>query len=259
MPLVLFVGLPASGKTTRAKQLLAHLQQHLFPQQITAKDDSNQPDSLTPSTGSLSTSPLPLPPSAPSPTIDESKDDSTVHLSGLSLTGTPAAQPASNDSPSAASSPTVGSTSDAPFTKSKGPAKPSKSSFSTSPPSPAAASSPISELLLINHESLSLPRSTFYSSPQNEKAGRSAIRASVERHLTSSRLLLVDYVNDIKGFRYELWCRAREMGSTYCVVYCDVPRERCVEWNKQRPVEQQYNDTVSGTHTTHRRRTHSEF
>ena len=31
MPLVLFVGLPASGKTTRAKQLLSHLQQYLFP------------------------------------------------------------------------------------------------------------------------------------------------------------------------------------------------------------------------------------
>ena len=239
MPLVLFVGLPASGKTTRAKQLLAHLQQHLFPQQTPPPDNSQQLDPPLSSANSVSTAPPPLSTSTPSAAIDESKDtSSTNQLSALSLTDSPPHQPAATSRPPAASTSTISSGSTLSFTKSKAASKPVSSS---SPPS----ASPISELVLINHESLLLPRSTFYSSLQNEKAGRSAIRASVERHLTSSRILLVDYVNDIKGFRYELWCRAREMGTTYCVVYCDVARETCVQWNKQRPIEEQYTDTVS--------------
>ena len=245
MPLVLFVGLPASGKTTRAKQLLAHLQQHLFPQQLDRADESKQSHSLP--------SPPTLQPSTQSTDIDDNKDSSHIdQLSALSLTDPPPSTqppitaPTPTPTPAAYHTATASTSSDSSFVKSTAPAKPVSTASSTSPSTP---SSPITELVLINHESLQLPRSTFYSSPQHEKAGRSAIRAAVERHLSSSRVLLVDYVNDIKGFRYELWCRAREMGSTYCVVYCDVPKERCVEWNKQRPLEEQYTDAVSDTRT----------
>jgi len=246
MPLVLFVGLPASGKTTRAKQLLAHLQQQLFPQQFTAAaDESKQPDSSPAAASSLSTASSPLPLADLSAVIDDSKDSNNTQLSALSLTDPPPSSQPINTNLSIASSTCTtaisSSTSHASFTKSKARPKPATSSSSSS----SSSSSLISELVLINHESLSLPRSTFYSSPHNEKAGRSAIRASVERHLTSSRILLVDYLNDIKGYRYEMWCRAREVGTTYCVVYCEVARERCVEWNGRRPVDEQYSDAVS--------------
>ena len=100
---------------------------------------------------------------------------------------------------------------------------------------------------MVNHETLLLPRSTMYASSQAEKAGRSAFRASMERKLTSSRVVLMDYLNDVKGFRYELWCRAREVASTYCVVYVDTPPERCRERNAQRPESERYSEAVSAT------------
>lgn len=252
MPLVLFVGLPASGKTTRAKQLLSHLQQHLFPQQATATDDSKQPKSSPSSNSSPPTaSSVKSSSSSPSSTTDDGKDSSGAdQLAALTLTNPTASQLTDTDALQA-----VSATSPAPsssFTRSKAPPKSASTSHS-SLSTPSSSSTPISELLLINYESLLLTRSAFYASAQSEKAGRSAVRASVERHLTSSRVLLVDYINDIKGFRYELWCRARELATTYCVVYCDVPRDRCVEWNRLRPAEEQYSDAVYDSHRTHRR------
>ena len=87
----------------------------------------------------------------------------------------------------------------------------------------------------------------MYGSSQAEKAGRSAFRAAVERSLTSSRVVVVDYLNHIKGYRYELWCRARETGTTYAVVYVDTPAEQCREWNLQRPESERYSEATSDT------------
>lgn len=47
-------------------------------------------------------------------------------------------------------------------------------------------------------------------------------------------MVVLDSLNAIKGYRYELWCLARGMGTRYCMVNVDSPPEQCRRWNQQR-------------------------
>lgn len=57
-------------------------------------------------------------------------------------------------------------------------------------------------------------------SPADEKTARAQLRADVDRALALGGLVVVDAPNDIKGFRYELYCAARARRLPTCVVYC---------------------------------------
>ena len=83
------------------------------------------------------------------------------------------------------------------------------------------------EVTLVNHESLALVRSTMYASSEAEKKGRNALKSTLERFLSPApnKILIFDYLNSIKGYRYEAWCRAREMQTQHCTVRLTRNRE----------------------------------
>ena len=54
--------------------------------------------------------------------------------------------------------------------------------------------------------------------PTAEKMVRGAIKGAVERELGTKVFVLVDTLNFVKGFRYELHCIARTVRTTHCVV-----------------------------------------
>nr|XP_036877632.1 protein KTI12 homolog [Manis javanica] len=64
---------------------------------------------------------------------------------------------------------------------------------------------------------------TVYSDSAREKALRGALRAAVERHLSRHDVVILDSLNYIKGFRYELYCLARAARTPLCLVYCVRP------------------------------------
>uniref|UniRef100_A0A8D1KJ62 Protein KTI12 homolog n=1 Tax=Sus scrofa TaxID=9823 RepID=A0A8D1KJ62_PIG len=64
---------------------------------------------------------------------------------------------------------------------------------------------------------------TVYGDSAREKALRGALRAAVERRLSRHDVVIIDSLNYIKGFRYELYCLARAARTTLCVVYCVRP------------------------------------
>jgi protein KTI12 len=90
------------------------------------------------------------------------------------------------------------------------------------------------EVVLINFENLKIDRNTAFKDVENEKKVLGLLRAAVERWLTKKRLVILDSLNFIKGFRYELYCRAREVGTPHCVVFCDVDQETSRKWNDSR-------------------------
>ncbi|CAN1235461.1 Protein KTI12 homolog [Linum perenne] len=59
-------------------------------------------------------------------------------------------------------------------------------------------------------------------------------------------IIIVDSLNSIKGYRYELWCLARATGIRYCVVFCDVEGNQCQQWNEGRKEkgEAAYDDAI---------------
>ncbi|MQM11305.1 hypothetical protein Taro_044213 [Colocasia esculenta] len=67
-----------------------------------------------------------------------------------------------------------------------------------------------------------------------EKNLRGVLRSEVDRSVSKDNIIIVDSLNNIKGYRYELWCLARGAGIRYCVLFCDVEENICRQWNKER-------------------------
>ena len=53
---------------------------------------------------------------------------------------------------------------------------------------------------------------------RSEKPARAALFTAMQRHLGQDTILIVDGMNYIKGFRYQMYCAAREMKIRVCTV-----------------------------------------
>ncbi|KAL3631231.1 hypothetical protein CASFOL_024215 [Castilleja foliolosa] len=87
---------------------------------------------------------------------------------------------------------------------------------------------------IINDSSLHLNRNQSYADMPSEKNLRGVLRSEVDRSISRDNIIIVDSLNNIKGYRYELWCLARAVGTRYCVVHCDVEVDTCRKWNEER-------------------------
>lgn len=87
---------------------------------------------------------------------------------------------------------------------------------------------------IIDESSLHLNRNQSYVDMVAEKNLRGVLRSQVDRSLSRDCIIIVDSLNSIKGYRYELWCLARAAGTRYCVLHCDVEETTCRKWNQER-------------------------
>ena len=83
-----------------------------------------------------------------------------------------------------------------------------------------------------------------YLSSRSEKELRAALKSEVERHLTPDRLVILDALNYIKGYRYELYCISKHIKTTHCVVLCEVASDMAKQWNAGRETDVRYTDEV---------------
>ncbi|KAK2970658.1 hypothetical protein RJ640_017782, partial [Escallonia rubra] len=99
---------------------------------------------------------------------------------------------------------------------------------------------------IVDETSFHLNRNQSYADMTAEKNLRGVLRSEVDRSLSKDTIIIVDSLNSIKGYRYELWCLARAAGIRNCVIYCDVEDSCCRRWNQDRNEkgEPAYNDKV---------------
>jgi len=96
------------------------------------------------------------------------------------------------------------------------------------------SSSPDLTVRIIDESSLHLRRNDSYKDMVVEKNLRGLLRSEVDRSVSRDSIIIVDSLNNIKGYRYELWCLARASGVRYCVLFCDTEVDHCKEWNNNR-------------------------
>lgn len=79
-------------------------------------------------------------------------------------------------------------------------------------------------------------RRQLYKDSTSEKFTRAKLRANAERALTSSRgvTVIIDSLNYIKGFRYELYCVAKTCDASYAVVWTQATVDDCVSRDGER-------------------------
>ncbi|KAJ2422224.1 kti12, chromatin associated [Coemansia sp. RSA 2524] len=97
---------------------------------------------------------------------------------------------------------------------------------------------------IISDTTLGVPHSA-YAHASEEKNARSALLSAVERLVTREHIVIADTPNYIKGLRYQLYCTAREEGTTHCVVYCALPVDAARQINQMRGSDG-YADNVFG-------------
>ncbi|CAK9186172.1 unnamed protein product [Ilex paraguariensis] len=99
---------------------------------------------------------------------------------------------------------------------------------------------------VINETSFHLDRNESYADMVAEKNLRGVLRSEVDRSLSKDNIIVVDSLNSIKGYRYELWCLARAAGIRYCVLYCEVEETECRKWNEERREKEEpaYDDKI---------------
>ncbi|KAK7292677.1 hypothetical protein RJT34_15528 [Clitoria ternatea] len=102
------------------------------------------------------------------------------------------------------------------------------------------------QVRIIDEACFYLGRNHSYANMPSEKNLRGVLRSEVDRSVSKDKIIIVDSLNNIKGYRYELWCLARASGIRYCVVYCDVEENVCRTWNLERREkgEANYDDSI---------------
>ncbi|KAK9480161.1 chromatin associated protein KTI12 [Lipomyces japonicus] len=92
---------------------------------------------------------------------------------------------------------------------------------------------PERKIHVVSDDLLDIPKDV-YKDAKSEKMARASIMSAVKRHLSKQDIVVVDALNYIKGFRYQLFCEAKAEQTTFAVVHVGAPADKCKEWNKTR-------------------------
>ncbi|KAJ3733636.1 chromatin associated protein KTI12 [Lentinula guzmanii] len=99
------------------------------------------------------------------------------------------------------------------------------------------------EVILLSEKSHSLDiKRSSYDNSAAEKLARGALLTAIIRLLSPNTILIIDAPNYIKGFRYQIYCAAREVKVRVVTVYVLAPQEQCRQWNKLREGDDRYSD-----------------
>lgn len=74
----------------------------------------------------------------------------------------------------------------------------------------------------------------IYNSAALEKTARAYEVSSIKRAISKNTVVIVDDLNYIKGFRYQLWCEAKAAGTRCCTVHCAAREDEVENWNRER-------------------------
>ncbi|XP_061679720.1 protein KTI12 homolog isoform X2 [Syngnathoides biaculeatus] len=93
---------------------------------------------------------------------------------------------------------------------------------------------------LVGDSSLAAEKNVVYADSQKEKQVRAALKAEVERKINKDDVVILDSLNYIKGYRYELFCLIKHAQTPHCLVYCLTSDDVSTGWNTSRDPEEQY-------------------
>jgi len=97
---------------------------------------------------------------------------------------------------------------------------------------------------MVSLDTLGIERNSMYRDVASEKRCRSAIMSAAEKDLSKQTVVIVDWLNHIKGIRYELFCRARTASTTHCVVYCEATPEQVRAANEREDEKRRYEEKI---------------
>lgn len=77
-------------------------------------------------------------------------------------------------------------------------------------------------------------RDAVYTCVAREKQSRCALKSELQRHLAAESWTIIDALNYVKGYRYELYCVAREARCAQLTLHCATDNHLAWQWNVAR-------------------------
>jgi len=103
---------------------------------------------------------------------------------------------------------------------------------------------PSKKVHIVNENASGTIRNDLYANSHTERTMRGDLKSSAQRLLTKDDVVILDSLNYIKGFRYELFCVTKSCRTPQCVIYCVTSSETSKQWNLTRPEEEQYDTAL---------------
>ncbi|XP_078113087.1 protein KTI12 homolog isoform X2 [Sander vitreus] len=100
------------------------------------------------------------------------------------------------------------------------------------------------KVYIVGDGALGVEKNTVYADSQKEKNVRASLKAEVERKLNKDDIVILDSLNYIKGYRYELFCLIKHAQTPHCLVYCLTSDEVSSAWNIDREAAEQYTQEI---------------
>ncbi|EJD02833.1 chromatin associated protein KTI12 [Fomitiporia mediterranea MF3/22] len=92
------------------------------------------------------------------------------------------------------------------------------------------------KVTVISDDNLNIKRHV-YDDGRQEKPARASLFTAMQRAIGKDTIVIVDGMNYIKGYRYQMYCAAREHRIRVCTVFVVAKPEQCREWNAAREEE----------------------
>ncbi|KZS88266.1 chromatin associated protein KTI12 [Sistotremastrum niveocremeum HHB9708] len=92
---------------------------------------------------------------------------------------------------------------------------------------------PIKRIVVLSDDSLNIPRSV-YSDTKAEKIARGTLFTNIQREMNRETIVIADGLNYIKGFRYQMYCAARELSIRVATIFVAATPDICKERNESR-------------------------
>ncbi|XP_017261141.1 protein KTI12 homolog isoform X1 [Kryptolebias marmoratus] len=97
---------------------------------------------------------------------------------------------------------------------------------------------------VVGDGALGVDRNSVYEDSQKEKNVRSSLKAEVERKINKDNIVILDSLNYIKGYRYELFCLIKHAQTPHCLVHCLTSAEESSLWNQSRDAAERYSQDI---------------
>ncbi|KAH3678572.1 hypothetical protein WICMUC_001381 [Wickerhamomyces mucosus] len=98
-------------------------------------------------------------------------------------------------------------------------------------------------VILHSDESLGIIKEQYRES-LTEKSLRGLQMSAVKRDLSKNQIVILDSPAYIKGFRYQLHCEAKNLGTSICIVYIISSKDQCLKFNSKRLSNDQWDETL---------------
>lgn len=77
-------------------------------------------------------------------------------------------------------------------------------------------------------------KNTFYADSNKEKHIRSLLKSEVLRYIKPTNVVILDALNYIKGYRYEIFCGTKANKCNQCTVHTEINRDQAWKFNEDR-------------------------